>query len=181
MMNAIQPYLLPLVIIAILGWRMSRSMRGRPINPSYLWIRPAIVAVLVVLMLAISFRFDAIGLAAMTAAIMLGVGAGYLLSYHQELTLDRQSGKIISKTSPVGVVLFVGLFAARMVFRVTTTSGRAPDSIAAHSRQIMFYSDLAFVFLFELVAAQAWEIWRRTRPLVAEQAAAKSAPEPTGD
>ena len=177
------PIVLTLFVIVMLGLRMSRSMRGRPINPSYLWVRPAILAVILVPMMMVSLRTDPIALASLAAALVLGAGAGYLLSRHQELSLDPKSGKIISKTSPVGVILFILLFAGRFAFRLTMVSGQAPDKIAAHSKEILFYSDLAFVFLFALVCAQAWEIRRRCLPLVAEKAALKANPvaEPATD
>jgi hypothetical protein len=180
MANAYLPYVLPLFIIVMIALRMGRSMRGRPINPSYLWIRPAIFALILVPMLAFSLRPDPLELAALAFALVLGAGAGYLLSRHQQLSLE--GGKIISKTSPVGVILFVLLYAARFVFRMETVSGQTPGKLTAHSAQILFYSDLAFAFLLALIAAQAWEIWRRSRPLMAQKAAlaAKPAPEPTG-
>jgi hypothetical protein len=181
MVNAYLPYILPLFIVVMIGLRMARSMRGRPINPSYLWIRPAIFALLLVPLLAFSLRPEPLEFAALALALALGAGAGYLLSRHQQLSLEN--GKIISKTSPVGVILFVVLYAARFVFRMQTVSGQAPGKLTAHGAQISFYSNLAFAFLIALIAAQAWEIWRRSKPLMAQKAALadKPAPEPAAD
>jgi hypothetical protein len=179
--QSLMTYLPLLLVIAVIGWRMSRSMRGRPINPSYLWVRPAVLAVILVPMMMVSLRTDPVALASLAAALVLGAGAGYMLSRHQQLSLV--GGKIISKTSPIGVILFVLLYGARYVFWNAMESGQAPGKLAAHSTQIFFYSNLAIVFLFALVCAQAWEIRRRCRPLVAEKAAlaAKTAAEPAAD
>ena len=169
--NQYAPYIAPLLVIAIVGWRMSRSLKGRPINPNYLWVRPAIFVVLVGLSFVASLRTDVIALASFAAAVVLGGGAGYMLARHQELSLNEDGTKIISKTSPVGIVLFFLLFAGRYAFRMYTGSGQMSDKVAAHSPQILFYSEVALLFIVAMFCAQAWEIWHRARPLVAERKA----------
>ena len=166
------PYLVPLLIVALVAWRMSRALKGRPVKPSRLWIRPALITVVMVLVFATSPSVPTpFWLAIFAGAAVVGAGLGYLLSRHQELTLDPVSDAITSKTSPFGVVLFVVLFVGRFVFRTSMQGGLAPGNVAAHSAQITLSTDAALLFLLGLVCAQAWEIWRRTRPLVAEHAA----------
>lgn len=174
-------YIGPLLVLLIIAWRVSRNLRGRTINPSYLWIRPAIFAAILAFLLWISLKPDAVELSSLAGALVLGMGAGYLLSRHQALSL--QNGKIVSKTSPIGIILFMALLAARIFFRMQMESGQAPGQLAAHNAQIMFYTDVALTFLVALMAAQAWEIWRRARPLMAQKAAmgAGTAPEPAAD
>jgi hypothetical protein len=175
MANQYLPYIGPLLIAALLLWRMSKAMKGRPLSPSRLWVRPAIIAVFMAIMLFVSPLPDPFGLALFALAAAAGVGAGYLQARHQALTIDPATGIITSKTSPFGVILFVGLYAGRYVFRMMTTSGQAPGKLTAHSAQIALYTDVGLLFLLGLVCAQAWEIWRRTRPLLAEHAARTSA------
>jgi hypothetical protein len=119
------------------------------------------------------------GSALLALAAVVGIGVGYFLARHQAFTLDPATGVITSKTSPLGVVLFVGLFAARYVFRMLMTGGQAPGKLAAHSTQIALYTDVGLLFLLGMVCAQAWEIWRRVKPLLAEHAARRTA-EPAG-
>jgi hypothetical protein len=171
MLQQYLPYLVPLLVIALLAARMSRSMQGRPIKPSRLWIRPIFIAVFMGLTLAVSPAPGPLGLALFGLAVVLGLGFGYLLAHHQAFTLDPATGVITSKTSPLGMVLFVGVFGGRYVFNTMMRSGQAPGKLAAHSGQVLLYSEVALVFLLAMVGAQAWEIWRRTRPLVAEHAA----------
>ena len=180
MLKQYLPYIAPLLALAIILWRTSRAMKGRPVTPSRLWIRPAIIAVFMAMALATSPLPNFLGLGVLGLAAAVGVGVGYLLARHQAFTLDPATGVITSKTSPLGVILFVGLFAVRYVFRIMMMGGQAPGKLAAHSAQIALYTDAGLMFLLGLVCAQAWEIWRRTRPLVVEHAA-RTASEPAGE
>jgi hypothetical protein len=180
MLKQYLPYIIPLLVLGVVLWRTSRAMKGRPVKPSRLWIRPAIVAVFMATALATSPLPNLFGLGVLALAGAVGVSAGYLLARHQAFTLDSATGVITSTTSPFGVFLFVGLFAVRYVFRTMMEGGRAPGKLAAHSTQIALYTDAGLLFLLGLVCAQAWEIWRRTRPLVVEHAA-RAATKPAGD
>ena len=175
MLKQYLPYLAPLLVIVLLGIRMNRSMKGRPVKPSRLWIRPVILAALMAAMLAMNPLPNLLGLAMLALAVAVGVAVGYLLSRHQALSLDPATGVVTSKTSPFGVILFVCLFAARYIFRIMTMGGQAPDKLVAHSAQITLYTDAGLLFVLGLVCAQAWEIWRRTKPLLAEHAARTAA------
>ena len=180
MLKQYLPYLVPLIVIGLVGFRMSRAMKGRPVKPSRLWIRPVLIAVFMAVALATSPLPNPIGLALFALAAAIGVGLGYLLARHQAFTLDPATGIITSKTSPFGVILFVALFAVRYVLRMVLNGGQVPDKLAAHSAQIALYTDVGLLFLLGLVCAQAWEIWRRTRPLVAEHAARIAAESASG-
>jgi hypothetical protein len=137
------------------------------------------IAVFMAAALATSALPNLIGLALLALAAAVGIGVGYLLARHQAFSLDPATGVITSKTSPFGVILFVGLFAARYVFRMLMAGGQAPGKVVAHSAQIALYTDAGLLFLLGMVCAQAWEIWRRTKPLVVEHAARLA--EPSGD
>jgi hypothetical protein len=174
MIKQLVPYLAPVLVLAIVIWRLSRQQSGRPVKPSRLWIRPAILALALVLAFLRPPALTPFTLAVFAAVIAAGVVLGYVLASHQTLSLDPATSTITSKMSPVGIALFVALFAARYAFRIVTTAGQAPDKLMAHSAQIMFYTDAGLLFVLALVSAQAWEIWRRTRPMLAEHAAKKA-------
>lgn len=171
MLKQLLPYLSPVLLLGIMAWRVSRQSAGRPLNPSRLWIRPAILGLLLALTFLHPPVLSVVSAAAFAAAALLGGVLGYVLASHQALTIDPVSGKITSKMSPIGVALFMGLFAARYAFRLIVTGGQAPDKLMAHSAQIALYTDVGLFFVLALVAAQSWELWRRTRPLLADHAA----------
>jgi hypothetical protein len=174
MLKQLAPYIGPVLALAIVVWRLSRQQGGRPVKPSRLWIRPAMLTLFLVLAFLHPPALTPLTLVVFAAVIAVGVVLGYVLASHQKLSLDPATGKITSKMSPIGIALFVALFAARYAFRIVATGGQAPDKLMAHSDQIMFYTDAGLLFVLALVSAQAWEIWRRTRPMLDEHAAKKA-------
>ncbi|MDE2184732.1 MAG: DUF1453 family protein [Alphaproteobacteria bacterium] len=162
------PYLIALPFLALVVWRLSRAAKGRPVKPSRLWIRPAVIGLLMIAPFAASPRPDVTALAIFTAAAVAGLLLGFVLARHQEFSIDPQTGAITSRMSPVGIALFVGLIVVRMAFRVAIQGGQPPARLAAHSAQVMLYTEAALLFVFALILAQAVETWRRIKPLRAE-------------
>ncbi len=174
MSKEIATYLFPVLIVALVAWRIARQSRGRPLRPSRLWVRPAMLTLFLALAFLHPTALTPLSFAIFAAAAAVGVGLGFVLASHQKLTVDPATGTITSTTSPVGIALFVALFAARYVLRIVMTGGQAPDQLAAHSTQVLTYTDAGLLFALGLVSAQAWEIWRRAKPLLAEAAAKKA-------
>jgi hypothetical protein len=129
--------------------------------------------VILAILLATSPMPAPIGFGLFALAMVLGLVAGYFLVLHHEFTLDPNTGVVTGKSSPFGMILFFGIFAARFVFKLVFLGPGAepPAQMAAHSSQIMLATDAMLVFLFALVTAQAWETWRRIKPLAAAHAA----------
>lgn len=174
MPKEIATYLFPIVILAIVALRMMRASQGRPLKPSRLWLRPAILAAFLAMAFLHPPALTLLSLGVFATAAVLGVVLGYVLASHQHLTIDAATGTITSKMSPVGIALFLGLFAARYMFRMVTLGGQAPDRLMAHSEQVMLWTDAGLIFVLALVSAQAWEIWRRAKPLLDGHAAKKA-------
>jgi hypothetical protein len=174
MLKQLVPYIAPVIVLAIMAWRLSRQSKGRPLKPSRLWIRPAILAAFLALAFLHPPAIDLLSLSVFAGAAVAGGALGYVLASHQALTLDEATGAIISKMSPIGMALFVGLFLVRYAIRMLVTGGQAPDKLMEHSPQIIMYTDAGLLFVLALVAAQAWELWRRAKPLLAGHAAKKA-------
>jgi hypothetical protein len=167
-MKQFAPYLFPVIVMLIVFWRMRRASRGRPLKPNRLWIRPAILILFAMLAFIHPAPITPVSLAILVAAAALGVGFGYLSARHQHLTLDSASGAITSKLSPVGMALFLAIFAARYVVRLFVEGGQPPQPFAPQTSGALLYTDAALFFALGLVASQAWEIWRRAKALTAE-------------
>lgn len=167
-------YLFPVLVMGLVVWRMVKRSQAQALKPSRLWIRPAMLAIF----LALSFlhppaiTFVSVGI--FVAAVVLGAGLGFLTTRHQQLSVDPATGTLISKTSPVGIAIFVAVFAGRYAFRMLVQGGQAPDKLMAHSGQVMMWTDASLFFAFALVLAQAWEIWRRAKPLLDDHAQKKA-------
>jgi hypothetical protein len=175
MLKLVLPYLVPFLVIAMIAWRASRSMKGRVVDPSRLWVRPAIIVLVMLAMLANSPMPASYAFMLFAVAALVGAGMGYLMTRHQEFSIDAATGVVTSRTSPIGVMLFAGLFLGRYLLKLAVTGGQAPDRVVAHSAQYILYTDVGLFFVVALVAAQAWETWRRIKPLTAAHAARQPA------
>lgn len=176
------PYLVPLLVIAMIARRAFRA-QPRRIRPSRLWIGPVYVAVAMGLVLWMSPMPGPLGIALFALGAAIGVGVGYLRAKHQEFSIDPETGYVMSKASPVATILFIGLFLVRYALNYWVRGG-APQQYGQmpthQSAQLMLYTDTMLFFAFAMVASSAWEVWRRTRPLVVEHKASKIAPPPAG-
>jgi hypothetical protein len=172
--NQFAPYLVPLLVVAILARRAFRAQAPRRIRPSTLWIGPVYIALAMGLVLWTSPKPDMFGLGLFAIGAALGGVIGYFRALHQEFSIDPETGNVMSKASPVATVLFIGLFVVRYALNWWMTGGKAPDAVQAKGAQLMLYTDTMLFFAFAMVSVSAWEVWRRTRPLVVEHRASKA-------
>jgi len=168
------PYIVPLIVVALIALRLARASKPRKIKPNRLWTGPLYVLVGMAAVFAnpllgnpLSSPF-AIPLYIGAAAI--GAGLGYLRALHQEFSIDPETGAVMSKASPVALILFFGVFLVRFGLNQwmgagsqTAMAGKVP------SANLVLYTDAMLFFAFGMVSATAWEVWRRTRPLVTAQ------------
>jgi hypothetical protein len=166
------PYIVPAIIVVVIGIRLFRSQTPRKINPSRLWIGPVYIAAFMAFALATSPMPNAFALMLYAVAAALGIGTGYLRALHQEFSIDPGTGAIMSKASPIGMIVFVGIFLLRYAARYAMVGNLQPSDMRhGPNAQYLLFTDVGLFFAFAMVSATAWEIWRRTRPLAAEQAA----------
>lgn len=161
------PFVIPVLVFALILWRNSR---GRKVRVRAMWIRPLIILVLTVGTLAASPMPGIIALAGFVIAVIAGAGAGYLRARHQEFSIDPATGTITSKATQLGTIIIGALFALRfglkMIFpqpAMHQGSHVTADAVA--------WTDAALIFTAAMIVTSAIEIWRRTRPLLAEHAA----------
>lgn len=167
------PYLGPLLIIALVASRFFRAQKPQRIKPGRLWIGPLIVAVPMAFVLWSAPRTDILAVALFAAALLIGLGLGYLRALHQKFSIDPETGNVMSQASPIAMIIFVGLFMVRFALNRWMNQGASPTMGTPPSPQLLLYTDAMLFFAFGMVSASAWEIWRRTRPLVVEHRAAQ--------
>ena len=172
-MQQILPYLVPVLILAVI---LRRSMGSRKVRVRAMWIRPAIFLVLACSALAASRMPSPIALAAFVAAAIAGGGVGYLRARHLELSVDPETGTVMSKSTPIGMILIVGLVAIRigMKYAFPEMGGAHPGGHLA--AEAVAWTDGALIFSAAMVVTQAIVIWQRTQPLLAEHAARSISP-----
>lgn len=172
------PYIVPLLIIALIARRAFRAQAPQRIRPSRLWIGPVYIAVAMALVLWSSPMPGLLGMGLLAVGAVLGGAVGYFRALHQQFSIDPETGNVMSKASPVATILFVGVFVIRYALNMWMNGGAAPNALQARSAQLMLYTDTMLFFAFAMVTVSAWEVWRRTRPLVVEHRAAKAVTPP---
>lgn len=168
------PYIVPLLVIGLIARRAFRAQKAHRVRPSRLWIGPAYLAFGMAAVLAISPMPGPLGIALFAAGALIGGGVGYLRALHQEFSIDAETGNVMSKATPLGSILFLGLFVVRFAMNYWMGGDATPAAMKAHAAQITLYTDTMLFFAFAMVTVSAWEIWRRTRPLVVEHAAGRA-------
>ena len=160
------PYLGPAIVLALVARRFLRAQKPQRIKPNRLWIGPVFLALPMALVLWTSPRPDLLGVALFVVALAAGLGLGYLRALHQTFSIDPETGNVMSQASPVGLIIFIVIFAVRYGLNTWMNQGASPGMGRPPSPQLLLYTDAMMVFAFGMVSATAWEIWRRTRPLV---------------
>jgi hypothetical protein len=169
MLKEYLPYILALIPAALI---VRRSLQARKVNTGRMWIRP------VILLLMIAGAFGAApmpGLIAIAGFVVAAVAGGALGTYiasHQHLTIDEKTGHVSSRSSTIGTLLVLGLFAIRFGAKLVFPELAQPGH---HGGQVTLIANGLLVFTVAVLLAQTVAILRRTRPLLAAHAAKKLA------
>ena len=164
----IAPYIPVLVIVLIVARRIVMAQTLQRVRVWRLWIMPAYLALVMSFVLGITPMPSPVGIAIFAVAAFAGLGAGYMRALHQEFSIDPDTGNVMSKASPVGSILFIGIFLVRFGLNFWMNGGAASGLTHRPDPRVFVYTDAMLFFAFAMVSASAWEVWRRTRPLIAE-------------
>jgi Na+/H+ antiporter NhaD/arsenite permease-like protein len=165
------PFVLPLLILAMIGRRTMRAQTAKRIRPERLWIQPLYLGIAMALVLSSAPMPGLWGVLLFAVGAAAGIGVGYLRALHQEFSIEPETGNVMAKGTPVAAILFIGLFVVRYGLNYLM---KGDSRVPAHSTQLLLYTDTMMFFAFAMSAASAWEIWRRTRPIIAEHRASTS-------
>lgn len=164
MPKELAPYLIALLAIALM---VRRTGRSRTIRLGRLWIAPVLIGLAASVVLLSEPMPGALVFGGYLLAAGLGIGAGYLRAQHQHLTVDPATGGLSARTTPIGMLVVVAIFAARFGLKLVLPQQSAhwqPGSPAAHA------ADALLLFAFAMVTAQAVTLRSRAKPLLAAAA-----------
>lgn len=141
-----------------------RNRRKRTLRPHLLWVMPLLVTT------AIGFglwantqhpQFGPLAWIAFIAALALGGVAGWWRG--KTITIEKElDGSLKAQASPLGLILVVGLFAARAGLReVMAVNG------AAWHLDAVVVTDAFMIFAIGLIITQRVEIYIRARRILA--------------
>ena len=172
--NQLLPYLGPAIVLIIVARRMLRAQEPRRIRPGVLWIQPAMLfAAMIFLFLTTPVQLSPLSLSIFVIGAFAGATIGYFRALHQELSIEPETGNVMSKATPLGSLLFLGIFIVRFAVNTWMKDGQQTDMRHPPSATLMLYTDATLFFAFAMVVATAFEVWRRTRPLVLQRRAEK--------
>ena len=177
LLKEIGPYLAPLLVVAIFARRLIKNP-PRKIRVGSLWVMPAIILAGVIAMLA-STPAPALWVIAIFVAVAgLGAVVGYLRARHMELYVDSATDSVMSKATPMGLIVVAALFAGRYALKLffPEMQGGAGYGHNAHlSAAALAFADGGLIFSASMLTAQAVETYLRVRPVLAAHHANKSA------
>lgn len=120
-MQVVQPagwshYVLPLVVAALLLFRMRRMSRERALKLGHLWIVPVVFGVLTVASFAAA---PPVGAGWLWCALALAVGAalGWQRGRAVRITVNPDTGTLNQKASPLALLFVVAIVAMRSLAR----------------------------------------------------------------
>jgi hypothetical protein len=161
------PLLVALPIIALVVWR---NMRGRRLRVETMWVRPAILVVLAVLVLSESGPPRTLTVVLMAVAAAAGAGLGWMRGRLMRISVDPDTHLASVQASPVAILFLVALMAVRLGARAALA--RTAPSLHIDVATI---TDVLLAMAIGLVIAQQCEMWLRCRRLIAESKAARAA------
>ncbi|HSM96823.1 MAG TPA: hypothetical protein VLT91_12315 [Rhizomicrobium sp.] len=180
-MKELGPYILPLVVIAIMARRLMRN-RPRKVKVNRIFWFPAfiILATAATLWSAPMPKPWLLWIPVDIGAVIAGLVIGFLSAHHQEFSIDYDTGAITSKATPIGTIVVLALFAAKFGLKFIlpdvngspfSASGYIPDSpipSAPHSgpAAIMGWTDAGILLSAAMLFARAFTTWLRAQPLI---------------
>jgi len=150
-----------LVIVAVI--LIARNRRARELNLQSLWVRPLLAITIIGTMLYQSPPpLTLASFAVMAAAVAIGGALGWQRGRLTRLEIHPVSKIITARVSPVGVILVLGLIAARMILRSALAGSRldGPD--------LVLLADGLVVMAALTMLVQQVEITLRARRLLAQ-------------
>ena len=148
-----------------------------------MWLSPVLSLIAVWLTLAQEPVPGIFATAIMAAGTIAGIGSGYLRALHLELSID-ETGKVMSKATPIGTYLVAGFFLVRFGLDYAINGGWQPGpprfiNPTQNGVDVLRLADAALLFSTAMTIAQRVEIWRRAQDLLKGKATEMAAKEPS--
>jgi hypothetical protein len=154
------PYLIPLVFIVLV---ILRNSRERNLRVERLWLAPVMILVAV----AMSFSHQRLPNPPMMAldavALLAGAGLGWWRGRLTRISVDPETHRLTSRTSPFGMIVILAVFALRFGLRFYATQNAGALHVS-----IVDITDAFLMLAAGLVCAQRLEVALRATRLLNE-------------
>ena len=157
---------LPLLILAgVMIWRFRNLSRARPLRTGRMLILPLIYGALVALML-VFIPPSATGWLCIAGGVVVGAATGWQRARLMRLHRDPETGKVMVRQSPAGLILLVCVVGLRRLI----APGQPGVAPGAHGLPpgAMLFTDALIGFAFGMIVFQRIELHRRAKQLMGE-------------
>ena len=161
-------YLVPLIVVGML---ILRNSRARQLRVETLWVSPAILLGIVALAFSVQRPPSAASLELDAAGLIVGGLLGWWRGRFTNISVNPQSHTLTSQTSPIGMLLILGIFALRYGLRSYATANSGALNLS-----ITDMTDAFLLLAVGLVTAQRVEMTLRALRLLKEARETSSAP-----
>lgn len=159
--HALSPYLLPLLIAALLLRRAMRAQKPRTVRMTRLWLFPLLLLLVTAMSIAREPEFGIAVAIAFLAAGLAGGAIGWYRVHTLEFSLDAESGKVSARATRLGALLIVGLIGLRYLADLAIKKlGLNAGANLVHA------TDAMLVFTASTFVARSAHTWIRARALL---------------
>lgn len=156
--NALSPYLVPLLVGALLLRRAMRAQKAKRVRLATLWIIPSLLLLVTLSSLA---RERAVGIGVATAfvaAAAAGAAIGWYRVHTLEFSVDPEKGRILARANQWGAAIVVGLIAVRYLADIALKKLGFTAGV-----DLMHATDGMLVFTTAILVARSVHTWVRAR------------------
>lgn len=155
------PVWLPYVMMAaFMGLALLRGARRRALSINRLWIMPTLLLAAALLTFSQQGAPSPFILVAEIAALGVGAFAGWWRGRLTHIEVDEETGRMTSRSSPLGMIFLAGLVMVRYAARDLAAQNAANLHVSA-----IEIADIFLLFAVGLVCVQRLEMWLRARKL----------------
>jgi hypothetical protein len=158
----LSPFIVPLVVAALVLRRAMRVQKPRTVRMTRLWIFPALLLLVTVMSLWHEGFPGLIATLVFVAAAAAGGAIGWFRVHTLEFSLDAESGKVSARATQFGALLIVGLIGLRYLADFAVKSfGLDAGGNLVHA------TDATLIFSTSMLMARSAHTWIRARALIA--------------
>lgn len=164
MMNPeLAQYVFPLIAIAIvLAVRFRRMSRAQPMKLQRMWVAPAILAVVAVLVIA-GHPPSPLGLLICFAALLVGAAIGWHRGKLMRIDYNPETNEFSQRASPAAMLLLVGVLVVRFALRSYLQGNPEPGKLDENA---LILTDALLLFAVGLISMTRVEMAIRARSML---------------
>jgi hypothetical protein len=150
------------IILVVLGIRLSRMNKVRPLRIERLWVVPALFALLTASMF-IATPPSLIGWVLSLAALAIGAVLGWQRGRFMHIEVDPDTHLLNQRASPAALLFIIGLIAVRFAARSALASGAGDTFLHLNA---MAVTDILVALALGLISVTRLEMYLRAKRLL---------------